>query len=110
MDVSEHGSRHPLWGAGAALGRARCRYGQLMNLPEEFILLAYDEDGTPLTDGTHLDNGLGGAVLLELALAGRVDVVGKRVTVLDPSRTGDPLADDALARLVAAERDRKPGH
>jgi hypothetical protein len=81
-----------------------------MSLPEEFLLLAYDEDGTPLTDGTHLDNGLGGALLLELALAGRVDVADKRVVVLDPQTTGDPLTDDALARIAAEPRTRKPGH
>jgi hypothetical protein len=45
-------------------------YRRGMSLPEEFLLLAYDEDGTPLTDGTRLDNGLGGAILLELALGG----------------------------------------
>jgi hypothetical protein len=80
-----------------------------MNLAEEFTLLAYDEHGTPVTDGTHLDNGLGGAVLLDLALAGRVDVVDRRVAVLDPAPTGDPLLDEALA-LIAAEKGRRPGH
>jgi hypothetical protein len=62
-----------------------------------------------VTDGTHLDNGLGGALLLELALAGRVDVVDKRVAVIDPRPTGDTLVDDALT-LIAAERGRRPGH
>lgn len=81
-----------------------------MSLPEEFLLLAYDEDGIPLTDGTHLDNGLGGAVLLELALARRVDVEDKRVVVADPSPTGDPLLDGNLARVGAETRARKPGH
>jgi Golgi phosphoprotein 3 (GPP34) len=81
-----------------------------MNLVEEFTLLAYDDDGTPLTDGTHLDHGLGGGLLLELALNGRVDVEGKRVVVLDPSPTGDPLVDAALARIAGEEKPRKPGH
>ena len=81
-----------------------------MNLAAEFTLLAYDEDGTPLTDATHLDNGLGGALLLELALAERVDVVNRRVVVLDPAPTGDALIDEALARIAADERSRKPGH
>jgi hypothetical protein len=81
-----------------------------MSLPEEFLLLAYAEDGTPLTDGTHLDNGLGGAVLLELALAGRVGIEDKRVVVADPSPTGDPLLDDNLARVGAEPKARKPGH
>lgn len=81
-----------------------------MNLAEEFLLLAYDDDGTPVTDGTHLDNGLGGAVLLDLALAGRVDVIDRRVAVTDRTSTGDALLDDALARIDAEDRPRKPGY
>jgi hypothetical protein len=81
-----------------------------MNLVEEFTLLAYDDDGTPLTDGTHLDHGLGGGLLLELALSGRVDVEDKRVVVLDPSPIGDPLVDAALARIAGEEKPRRPGH
>ncbi|WP_250000628.1 GPP34 family phosphoprotein [Actinoplanes sp. M2I2] len=81
-----------------------------MNLVEEFTLLAYDDDGTPLTDGTHLDHGLGGGLLLELAMAGRVDVADKKVVVLDESPTGDPLIDAALMRIVADDKPRKPGH
>jgi hypothetical protein len=38
-----------------------------MNPAEEFTLLACADDGTPETDATRLDHGLGGAVLLELA-------------------------------------------
>ena len=80
-----------------------------MNLPEEFLLLAYRDDGTPVTDGTHLDNGLGGALLLELALAEKVDVVDKKVVVLDPAPTGDPLLDHALRQVVEDAKTRKPG-
>ncbi len=80
-----------------------------MNLPEEFVLLAYRDDGTPVTDGMHLDNGLGGALLLELALAEKVDVVDKKVVVLDPAPTGDPLLDHALRQVVEDAKTRKPG-
>jgi hypothetical protein len=82
----------------------------MTNLAEELLLLAYADDGTPLTDGTHLDNGLGGALLLELAIAGRVDVEAKKVVVIDPSPVEDPLAANALARIVGEERERRPGH
>jgi hypothetical protein len=81
-----------------------------MNLPEELVLLAYSDDGTPEIDGTHLDNGLGGALLLELALAERVGIQDKNVVVRDQTRTGDPLVDDALARMAAESKARKPGH
>ncbi|GAA0564081.1 hypothetical protein GCM10010172_54370 [Paractinoplanes ferrugineus] len=80
-----------------------------MSLAEEFLLLAYDESGAPLTDGTRLDNGLGGALLLDLALAKRVDIEDKRVVVLSPAPTGDPLVDHALS-LIIGEKPRKPGH
>ena len=85
------------------------RYRRVMSIAEEFLLLAYDEDGTPLTDGTRLDNGLGGAILLELALGRRVDTEDKRVVVVDRRPTGDALADEALAR-IEADKPRKPGH
>jgi hypothetical protein len=81
-----------------------------MNLPEEFVLLAYRDDGTPVTDGMHLDNGLGGALLLELALAEKVDVVDKKVVVLDATPTGDPLIDSALRQVAEDAKERKPGH
>jgi hypothetical protein len=85
-------------------------YRRIMNLPEEFVLLAYRDDGTPLTDGMHLDNGLGGALLLELALAEKVDVVDKKVVVLNDAPTGDPLIDQALRRVVEDAKTRRPGH
>jgi hypothetical protein len=81
-----------------------------MNLPEEFVLLAYTDEGTPVTDGTYLGNGLGGALLLELALAEKVDVVDKKVVVLDPAPTGDALIDQALRQVVAEPKARGAGH
>jgi hypothetical protein len=81
-----------------------------MNLAEEFALLAYGDDGAPDTDSVRLDNGLGGALLLELAIAGRLDVEDKKVIVRDGSPTGDPLVDQALARIVADDKPRKPGY
>jgi hypothetical protein len=88
----------------------RLGYRRDMNLPEELVLLAYSDDGTPEIDGTHLDNGLGGALLLELALAERVGIQDKNVVLRDRTPTGDALVDDALARIAAEGRARKPGH
>ena len=80
-----------------------------MNLAEEFALLAYGDDGAPDTDSVRLDNGLGGSLLLELAIAGRLDVEDKKVVVRDGTPTGDPLVDQALARIVADDKPRLPG-
>ena len=42
------------------------------------------------------------AVLVELALAGRIALRRRQtLTVIDPTPTGDPIADDVLARIAA---------
>lgn len=104
-----HGSEH---GSGKVRDHAILATVSYMttSLLEEFLLIAYADDGTPLTDGTHLDNGLGGAVLLELALAGRVDIADKKVIVIDRQPTGDRLLDGAVARIADDAKPRKPGH
>ncbi|MEU1836381.1 GOLPH3/VPS74 family protein [Micromonospora chersina] len=76
-------------------------------LTDELLLLAYDDAGTNRLGRPHLDHGLAGAVLLELALAGRVEVVDGRLAVTDPAPTNVPLLDRALA-TVAGDRPRKP--
>jgi len=76
-------------------------------LAEDLLLLLLDDaSGKTTTDGTRLDYALGGAILLELATAGRIDVTEKqgwlgkaRVVVIDPTPMGDVVLDDALTRL-----------
>jgi len=81
-----------------------------MNLAEEFALLAYGDDGAPDTDSVRLDHGVGGALLLELAISGRVGIEDKKVVVLDGTPTGDPLVDQALGRTAADEKPRRPAY
>ncbi|MGC9667949.1 GOLPH3/VPS74 family protein [Planosporangium sp. 12N6] len=75
-----------------------------INLAEELLLLAYDDAGSAAINTQMLGYGLAGALLMELALAGRVDVADKRVTVTDAAPTGDPVVDEALARIGAEHR------
>jgi hypothetical protein len=77
-----------------------------INLAEELLLLAYDDAGSPAISGQSVDCGLAGALLMELMLAGRVEVADRRVVVVDARPTGDPVVDEALTR-IGAER-RKP--
>jgi hypothetical protein len=79
-----------------------------INLAEHLLLIAHDDTGSRIGDRHTLDLGLGGAVLAELAIAGRVAVAGRRVEVVDWSPTGDPVLDGALARIAAERRPRKP--
>jgi hypothetical protein len=79
-------------------------------LADELLLIAYDDTtGRAKPGGSiELDCGVAGAVLQELSLAGRIDLVGGLVTVLDPTPVGDPDSDAALERIAGAEKARKP--
>lgn len=86
-----------------------------MLIAEDLALLLLDnESGKPLTDGTKLDNALAGALLLDLAMLGRIEVArgagrfsAERVVVRDGSATGVALLDDALTK-IAAKEGKKP--
>lgn len=78
----------------------------MASLIDELVLLAYDDD-TGRCRTSHIDVGLGGAVLLELTLAERVDVVGGKVQVTDETPTGDAVVDERLRRL-AGDKPRRP--
>lgn len=79
-----------------------------LNLAEELLLLVYNDAGSMMASGQSVDYGLAGALLMELMLADRVTVSEKRTVVTDPTPTGDPLADQALALIAANRRGRKP--
>jgi hypothetical protein len=78
----------------------------MVTLVDEIVLLAYD-DTTGRNRAGYLEYGMAGAVVLELALAERVDLEEGKVHVADPSPVGDPLLDESLAAL-AADKPRKP--
>ena len=74
-----------------------------LTFTEEIVLLALDDQtGAQLhLPVTALSYGLAGAVLADLAVAGKIDTDPERLTVLDPSPTGDPLLDPWLALITA---------
>ncbi|GAA3162992.1 hypothetical protein GCM10010531_13680 [Blastococcus jejuensis] len=86
-----------------------------MLLAEDLLLLLTDDDtGKPTASGDEVDLALGGALLIELALAGHVDVAGPdealrqgRLLVRNPGPTGDGLLDEALA-TVGQKEGSKP--
>ncbi|WP_433298141.1 GOLPH3/VPS74 family protein [Actinoplanes sp. CA-030573] len=73
-------------------------------LAEELLLLAYD-DQTGKATGSRigLDLGMAAGVLVDLALAGRVAYVDGYLKVLDPTPTGEPIADAVLAKAAGDE-------
>lgn len=83
-----------------------------MLIAEDLLLLLTDDDSGKLTGtASEVDVALGGAMLIELTLMGRVDVAGPsdsvrkgRLVVRDPSPTDDLLLDELLTKL-----DKKQG-
>ena len=87
-----------------------------MLIAEAVLLLALDDDKGKLDSGVwmQIDSTLGGALLVDLALRGKVDITGDtepglapngdpvkagRVVIRDAVPTGDPELDAALERL-----------
>jgi hypothetical protein len=82
-----------------------------MLIAEDLLLLLTDDrTGKLLAASTQVDIALGGALLLELAIAGHVTVAGdvaaarhRRLIVNDTATTAEPLLDDALSELAAKQ-------
>ncbi|WP_410809888.1 GOLPH3/VPS74 family protein [Micromonospora sp. 067-2] len=71
-------------------------------LAEELLLLAYDDStGKATMPRISLDLGMAAAVLVELALAGRIAYGDGSLTVVDPTPTGEPVTDEVLGRIAA---------
>lgn len=86
-----------------------------MLIAEDLLLLLTDDrTGKLVVSSNRVDVALGGAVLIELSLAHRVDVAGEaetvrkgRLIVRDASSTSDVLLDEALAEL-GEKQGKKP--
>lgn len=82
-----------------------------MLIAEDLLLLLLDDESGKLTNTTYLNTGIGGALLVELALGGHVEVVKgqglwARAKVLTTGRAApqDPILVEALQLI--AEKDR----
>jgi len=84
-----------------------------MLIAEDLLLLLTDDDTGKAVGSTHVDLGLAGALMADLALLGRIDVAAAgeavkngRLVVRDVSPTQDDLLDGALARLATQHGKR----
>lgn len=78
-----------------------------LTIPQAFALLQIAPDGRRTTDGQHLDIGLAGAVLADLALRGAITLADGRVTMASGTVTGDAALDEVLGSIAASGTPRK---
>jgi hypothetical protein len=74
-----------------------------LSLVEEFLLLAYNPGGRPMIDGQKLDAALAGMALVELTMAGSLELSGPRLVA-----TGRAPVDRRLGALAGVADGRKP--
>jgi Golgi phosphoprotein 3 GPP34 len=83
----------------------------MVSLAEDLYLLADDPaTGRPLIDVAHLDLGLGGAQLLDLALRQRIALADEQVIITREGPTGETLLDHALTAVAKPDRAHGPDH
>ena len=81
----------------------------MITIGEEILLLALDYDTGGMNfriPGRALQCALGGAVLTDLALAGRIDTDAGSLFSVDPAPLGEPAQDRTLERIVADGKRR----
>jgi hypothetical protein len=81
----------------------------MLTFAEEILLLMLDDDGVFLpTRGGAVEYILAGAVLMDLAFANRIDNDLEHLTCLDPTPTGNPILDQALAHIANSSQPKDP--
>ncbi|MFC4949973.1 GOLPH3/VPS74 family protein [Pseudonocardia sp. GCM10023141] len=76
----------------------------MTTVAEDLVLLLLDlQNGRPIVDRVSLDRAIGGALLLDLSVRGRVSADGDgaraKLAVVEGKPIGDALLDDALSRV-----------
>ena len=80
----------------------------MLRFAEEIMLLLLDDKGGRFVDArsTSRECALAGAVLMDLALEGRIDTDPERLFVIDPTPLKDDLLDPMLIRIVQSPKRR----
>ena len=82
----------------------------MLTFPEELMLLLLDDtdgDFLPVAEGA-IRYALSGAVLMDLALANRIDTDLDSLTLIDPTPMDDELLDPTLAVIAASSERSTP--
>jgi len=70
-----------------------------------------DESGTFINEpDVHVGYAVAGALLMDLALANRIDADNDKLFIVDQSPTGDTIQDSVLTRIVASDELHDAGY
>ncbi|CAM5645827.1 GPP34 family phosphoprotein OS=Streptomyces alboniger OX=132473 GN=CP975_14965 PE=4 SV=1 [Streptomyces alboniger] len=73
-------------------------------LGEQLLLISLDDESGTAKEPAKVAPAIAAASLVELALAGRIDVTDGKVTVVDATPLGDPALDAALEAVAGGDR------
>ena len=82
----------------------------MLSLPEELLLLALDDVKGVIVHKTPLKYAVVGAILMDLALANRVDTDVENLMVVNAQPTGDSILDEALQRIISSGEVKTIGY
>jgi Golgi phosphoprotein 3 len=78
-----------------------------LNLIEEFLLIALDDDkGKFVIDSTYLSHGLAGAILLEMALREKIDISGDTLKLVDDKYELEMVINKVIDQIKAAPQQK----
>ncbi|WP_059012811.1 GOLPH3/VPS74 family protein [Streptomyces specialis] len=78
-----------------------------ITLGEQLLLLSLDDESGAERESTRVAWAIAAASLVELALAGRIDMTDDVVAVRDPSPVGVPAVDAWLAEIAGQEKPER---
>ena len=84
----------------------------MLRFAEEIMLLLLDDKGGRFVDAHSVSRkyALAGAVLMDLALEGRIDTDPERLFVIDSTPLEDDLLDPTLARIAQSAETHTPSY
>ena len=72
-----------------------------LNLLEKYLLIALDDDkGSFVNDSIHLHYGFAGAILLEMAIRGKIEVFGEKIILKDRATEKEIALNKAIELMV----------
>lgn len=77
----------------------------MLTLNEKFLLLALKGEKGSIPAG-YISYGLAGALLMDLIFLKRIDIVKKKVIILDTTKTDDDLLNEALSVLSQSRKEK----